>query len=56
MSRMYRSLYIAPQINIQYDTNNTEFIGWLTKKSMWLKVSKASIMFPNKINNNYIIE
>ena len=53
---MHYPPYIDPQTNIQYDTNNTEFEGWLTKQSMWLKVSKASIMFPNKINNNYIIE
>lgn len=37
MTPIYRPPFIDPQTNIQFDTNDTEFEGWLTKQSMWLK-------------------
>ena len=39
MSRMIRPPYVDPQTNIVYDTDNPDFQGWLTKQSMWLRVS-----------------
>jgi len=35
---MMRPPYIDPNTHIRYDTNNSEFEGWLTKQSMWVKV------------------
>ena len=37
-----RPPYVDPNTNIIFDTDNAEYEGWLTKQSMWLKVSFAS--------------
>jgi hypothetical protein len=36
-----RPPYLDPETNIRYDTNDSEHEGWLTKQSMWVKVSAA---------------
>ena len=36
-----RPHYIDKETNIVYDTNNSDFEGWLTKQSMWLKASSC---------------
>jgi hypothetical protein len=35
-----RPPYVDPTTNIIYDTDSPEYEGWLTKQSMWLKVSE----------------
>jgi hypothetical protein len=37
--RIYRAPFIDPVTGIAYDTNNSEFEGYLTKQSLWLRVS-----------------
>jgi hypothetical protein len=38
--RIYRAPFIDPVTGIAYDTNNSEFEGYLTKQSLWLRVSQ----------------
>ena len=38
MSRLHRPPYVDPATNICYDTTESDYEGWLTKQSMWLKV------------------
>jgi len=35
--QLMRPHFVCPQTNIVYDTNNSDFEGWLTKQSLWLK-------------------
>merc|ERR1719384_1279869 len=35
--QLMRPHFVDPQTNIVYDTNNSDFEGWLTKQSVWLK-------------------
>ena len=37
--RIIRAPFIDPVTGIAYDTNNSEFEGYLTKQSLWLRVS-----------------
>jgi hypothetical protein len=37
--RIIRAPFIDPITGIAYDTNNSEFEGYLTKQSLWLRVS-----------------
>mmetsp|Transcript_53314 Transcript_53314/g.159648 ORF Transcript_53314/g.159648 Transcript_53314/m.159648 type:complete len:87 (-) Transcript_53314:1517-1777(-) len=39
--RLIRPPYVEPTTSIVYDTNDPEYEGWLTKQSMWLKVSSV---------------
>jgi len=43
-ARLMRPPYVDPNTNIIYDTDNPEYEGWLTKQSMWLKVSYCTIV------------
>jgi hypothetical protein len=38
-TQLARPPYVDPTTNIIYDTDNPEYQGYLTKQSMWLKVS-----------------
>jgi hypothetical protein len=38
-AHLARPPYVDPNTNIIYDTDRPEYEGWLTKQSMWLKVS-----------------
>lgn len=38
--RLARPPYVDPNTNIIYDTDNPEYAGFLTKQSMWLKVTR----------------
>jgi len=38
-NRFIRAPFIDPVTGIAYDTNNSEFEGYLTKQSLWLRVS-----------------
>jgi hypothetical protein len=38
-NRFIRPPFIDPVTGIAYDTNNSEFEGYLTKQSLWLRVS-----------------
>ena len=42
-----RPPYIDPTTNIIYDVDNPEYEGWLTKQSVWLKVSSTIIAVLN---------
>ena len=42
--QLARPPYVDPNTNIIYECDNPEYQGWLTKQSMWLKVSKE--MYP----------
>mmetsp|Transcript_23079 Transcript_23079/g.54694 ORF Transcript_23079/g.54694 Transcript_23079/m.54694 type:complete len:160 (+) Transcript_23079:162-641(+) len=37
MSRLHRPPFVDATTNICYDTDNSDYEGWLTKQSMWLK-------------------
>ncbi len=37
--RIIRAPFIDPITGVAYDTNNSEFEGYLTKQSLWLRVS-----------------
>lgn len=37
-SRLMRPPFVDTQTNIMYDVNDSEYEGWLTKQSSWLKV------------------
>jgi hypothetical protein len=39
MSRLMRPPYIDPDTGVAYDTDKGEYEGYLTKQSMWLRVS-----------------
>ncbi len=41
-SMMSRPPYVDPNTNIIYETDNAEYEGFLTKQSMWLRVSTNS--------------
>mmetsp|Transcript_16257 Transcript_16257/g.45068 ORF Transcript_16257/g.45068 Transcript_16257/m.45068 type:complete len:204 (-) Transcript_16257:293-904(-) len=36
-THLSRPPYVDPTTNIMYDTDNSEYEGWLTKQSVWLK-------------------
>ena len=42
-TQMARPPYVDPTTNIIYDTDNPEYQGYLTKQSMWLKVSNHRV-------------
>lgn len=44
-NRFIRAPFIDPVTGIAYDTNNSEFEGYLTKQSLWLRVSLFAFLF-----------
>lgn len=44
-NRFIRPPFIDPVTGIAYDTNNSEFEGYLTKQSLWLRVSLFAFLF-----------